>query len=220
MSLPFDALKHLDETSRRDSNLESMPSLLDKGLPFNAEFSECSTIADFDLDSDVASSSPDSISRSEASFCSIEDSDAISQQVAGSAKHLSQRRFRSAGGRVFKRFVKALESCDLVARVEASCGVEDCSVIVQVKDDDEGLIDSVSSFIQEALLDITSNSKGIFIMGYGSPDAFRATTNGFEATLVAMQSTRRTINFRDGLCSGDSVYRMPVKVFVHCPRSS
>jgi len=99
---------------------------------------------------------------------------------------------------------KAMQELEHVARVEFSEGASGWSITIQTHGlDDSGCqTEHLIAKAKEALLDATSKSKSVYIMGYCSPKPFVMRSQGFEATLGAMENAKSACwhVFKKGFC--------------------
>lgn len=99
--------------------------------------------------------------------------------------------------RVIRQVAKILEASDKVSKVD----VVDASLVVQVNGEGDLLTQEVSSLAQKTLLDVTTQSKFIYAMGFAA-NPFKIYANGFEVTLGAMENAKRACwhVFKKGVC--------------------
>jgi hypothetical protein len=89
--------------------------------------------------------------------------------------------------------------------------------------DSDVVTDQVLAFAQKALLEVTANSKCIYVMGYCTPQAFTRHSHGFEVTLGAMENATKACwhVFKKGVCRHDincskqhAMYKVPLRLSV------
>lgn len=121
--------------------------------------------------------------------------------------------------KVIRRVAKALEASDMIDKVEVASG----SLIIQMHGTSNSLKQEVSALAQKTILEVTTQSKCIYAMGFASSSAFKMHANGFEVTLGAMENASRACwhVFKKGFCRhGDNcckqhaVLETPLQVIV------
>mmetsp|Transcript_15606 Transcript_15606/g.24854 ORF Transcript_15606/g.24854 Transcript_15606/m.24854 type:complete len:524 (+) Transcript_15606:124-1695(+) len=122
---------------------------------------------------------------------------------------------------VIREVVKLLQSSSLTFKVEVCENSQDCSIVLQTDNGDEA--EQVLSLAKEALLQATSHSKSVYVMGYCSPNPFTPISQGFEATLGSMENAGQACwhLYKKGFCRHDSAcnkhhptHKVPVRVLV------
>jgi hypothetical protein len=143
--------------------------------------------------------------------------------MRSNGKSCWKHQYRKKYDAVMKRVGMALAESDLLAGVEISDDSQDCSITLRVRDDVDLVAEQVLAFAQKTLLELTTKSKCIYVMGYCTPQAFTRQTFGFEATLGAMENATKACwhVFKKGVCRHDvncckqhAIYKVPVRVFV------
>jgi hypothetical protein len=124
---------------------------------------------------------------------------------------------------VIREVVKLLQSSSLTSKVEVCETSQDCSIVVQTDGGDDCLAEQVLTLAKEALLQATSHSKSVYVMGYCSPNPFTPLSQGFEATLGSMDNAGQACwhLYKKGFCRHDSAcnkhhpaHKVPVRVLV------
>jgi hypothetical protein len=143
--------------------------------------------------------------------------------VRSNTKSCWRHQYRKKYDAVIKRVGTALTDSDLIAGVNISDSSQECSIVLQVREDVDAVAYTVLEFAQKTLLEVTTKSKCIYIMGYCTPQAFTRHPYGFEATLGAMENAttacwyffKRGVCRHDGNCSKQhAIYKVPVRVSV------
>jgi hypothetical protein len=143
--------------------------------------------------------------------------------MRSNAKSCWKHQYRKKYDAVMKRVGMALAECDLLAGVTISDDAQDCSIVLQVRDEVDSVAEQVLAFAEKTLLEVTTKSKCIYVMGYCTPQAFKSQPHGFEATLGAMENATKACwhVFKKGVCRHDvncckqhAIYKVPVRVFV------
>jgi hypothetical protein len=120
---------------------------------------------------------------------------------------------------VIKNVVKMLETSDMIAKVD----IVDGCLTIQVHGAVDPVMQEVSTLAQKILLEVTSQSKCIYALGFATPKVFRKHADGFEVTLGAMESAARACwhVFKKGACRHGAsccnqhpVLTVPVRVVI------
>jgi len=100
--------------------------------------------------------------------------------------------------KVIRRAAKVLEACDMIVKVD----IADGSLTIQVLGASDSCTQQVLTLAQKTLLEVTTQSKCIYAMGFATPSPFRMHANGFEATLGTMENATRACwhVFKKGVC--------------------
>jgi len=117
-----------------------------------------------------------------------------SAKAAGSCKPHHKARM----DRVIRRVAKMLEDSDMIAKVD----IADGSLTIQVHSASDSLTQQVSTLAQTTLLEVTTQSKCIYALGFATPSPFRTHASGFEAALGVMENASRACwhVFKRGFC--------------------
>jgi len=92
-----------------------------------------------------------------------------------------------------------------------------------VRENDELLTSEILADAQKSLLEVTKQSKSIYVMGYCTPEAFVAQPYGFDTTLGAMENATKACwhVFKKGRCrhgcncaKQHPIFEMPLQVVV------
>lgn len=111
-------------------------------------------------------------------------------------------RFKQYFDDVIHSTKRALQDSGHAAGVEVSEDAGACFITIQTHAEDELIAERLLTIAKEALLDATSQSKSIYVMGFASPQPFTARSQGFEATLGAMMNATKACwhVFKKGFC--------------------
>jgi hypothetical protein len=143
--------------------------------------------------------------------------------LRSNGKSCWKHQYRKKYDAVMRRVGMALAECDLLAGVKISDDSQDCSITLQVREEVDSVAEEVLAFAQKTLLQVTTKSKCIYVMGYCTPQAFTRQPFGFEATLGAMENATTACwhVFKKGVCRHDvncckqhAIYKVPLRVFV------
>jgi hypothetical protein len=124
---------------------------------------------------------------------------------------------------VIREMVRILQNSELIAKVEVCDTSGDCSIVVQTGSADDSLTEQVLTQAKQALLEAANHSKSVYVMGYCSPNPFTMVSQGFEATLGAMENAGQACwhLFKKGFCRHDAdcckqhpTHKVPVRVLV------
>jgi hypothetical protein len=143
--------------------------------------------------------------------------------MRSNGKSCWKHQYRKKYDAVMKRIGMALAESDLLAGVTISDDAQDCCIVLQVRDEVESVAEQLLTLAQKTLLQVTTKSKCIYVMGYCTPNAFKSQAYGFEATLGAMENATTACwhVFKKGVCRHDincckqhAIYKVPVRVIV------
>jgi len=121
--------------------------------------------------------------------------------------------------KAIRRVAKTLSTSGLVTQV----GIDEDSLTISVHVASESLRQQALAHAQKTLLDVTTQSKCIYIMGYASSSPCRVRADGFEVTLGLMENATRACwhVFKKGFCrhgvncsKQHPVFEVPLQVTV------
>lgn len=126
---------------------------------------------------------------------------------------------------------KYIRGSELVADIDISESSDGWSIIIRPTTAGDNDSESVIALAKEALLEAAANfrQRGIYLLGYVLPEPFNLRSQGFQATLAAMESpvTACWYYFKKGHCRhGDScckrhpVAEVPVQVLIETAKCS
>jgi len=100
--------------------------------------------------------------------------------------------------KAIRRVAKMLSTSGLVTQVD----IDEDALTISVHVATETLKQQALAQAQRALLEVTTQSKCIYIMGYASTNPFRLRADGFEATIGLMENATRACwhVFKKGFC--------------------
>lgn len=222
----FDSVSS-DKVSVYESSDTSSDSIFDS-VSLDKASVDTSSDAFSDSIFDSASLDVASIGRSDSLFDSV-SSDQIYEQ---SSLVVETHRVRSStrvgcltsmvkSDKLIRRAAKMLEESGLITEIVFSDHFR--SITIRLGDEADLCVDRVLATAQKTFMELTKQSRSIYIMGYSSPNAFIEHTNGFEVTLGAMENATRACwhVFKKGCCRHGTncskqhpVYQTIVRVFV------
>jgi hypothetical protein len=112
-----------------------------------------------------------------------------------------------------------LSTCGLVTQVD----IDEDTLTISVHVATETLKQQALAQAQKTLLEVTTQSKCVYIMGYASTNPFRLRADGFEATVGLMENATRACwhVFKKGFCrhgvtcnKQHPVFEVPLQVSV------
>lgn len=125
---------------------------------------------------------------------------AFKPQTAG--EETVKPHFKMHIANVIRVTMAALQGCEYASHVEVCETAGDWSIVIQARGKGDWQTERLLTVAKEALLDATSESKSIYVMGYAAPQPFSARPQGFEATLGAMANATKACwhVFKKGFC--------------------
>jgi len=121
--------------------------------------------------------------------------------------------------KAIRRVANILKTSDLVTQVD----IDEESLTISVHVASESFRQQALSHAQKTLLEVTTQSKCIYIMGYASSSPFRVHADGFEVTIGLMENASRACwhVFKKGFCrhgvncsKQHPVFEVPLQVAV------
>mmetsp|Transcript_27101 Transcript_27101/g.42110 ORF Transcript_27101/g.42110 Transcript_27101/m.42110 type:complete len:261 (+) Transcript_27101:48-830(+) len=121
--------------------------------------------------------------------------------------------------KAIRRVAEMLSTCGLVTQVD----IDEDTLTISVHVATETLKQQALAQAQKTLLEVTTQSKCVYIMGYASTNPFRLRADGFEATVGLMENATRACwhVFKKGFCrhgvtcnKQHPVFEVPLQVSV------
>jgi hypothetical protein len=189
----------VQKPSRNSIRRKTVPA--DLSLLYSKVFSSCDR-ADTEASTDISSDGC-----SESIFGSDDKFDQVGlvpdPPYVPSRKHTrAYRTYEEKCDSVIRRTAKVLEASDLISNILVCEDSSDGSVMIRVRVEVGVSVECISVMAQKALLEVTKQSKSVYVMGYTSAHPFVQHQSGFSATLGAMENATRACwhVFKKGFC--------------------
>jgi len=203
--------------SRKERRCETVP------VHMRLLLESCSVSSDYKFTHSEASTDASGDECSESDVSSLAPAVPTPSFVRSNTKSCWRHQYRKKYDAVIRSVATALADSDLIAGVSIFDGAQECSIVLQVREEIDAVADIVLEFAQKTLLEVTTKSKCIYIMGYCTPQAFTRQPYGFEATFGAMENATKACwyFFKRGVCRHDAncskqhaIYSVPVRVSI------
>lgn len=164
---------------------------------FRRTYSDASTVASTSTSGSSCDSDEWTVVSTPSEQSSVVSDVAVPGRPSAKATVSCKPHHKARMDKIIRRVAKILEASDMVAKVD----VADACLVLQVHGKSDSLTQEVSTLAQKTLLEVTTQSKCIYAMGF-TTNPFTMHANGFEVTLGAMENASRACwhVFKKGFC--------------------